>query len=144
MENPEALNLLRFLPLTIPQKDEKEFRENYLRPIVERLPMQGDVLSWQDVQADPLPRLYLNDDSGALRATLAFGYGDYELDANPKADPISLVDIPDSWGMLRIHRQNDQEQEFYNLLTDTHYGLKRAAARAGPGHLRTARPHPSV
>ncbi len=143
VENPEALNLLRFLPLTIPQEDEKEFREQYLRPIVERLPMQGDVLSWQDVQAEPQPRLYLNDASGKLRASLCFGYGDYELEANPKADPISLVDIPDSWGMLRIHRQNDKEQEYYALLTDSHYGLKRAARELGPETFELrARTHP--
>ena len=105
--------------------------------------MQGDVLSWQEVEANPVPRLYLNDENGSLRATLRFAYGDCELEANPKADPISLVDIPDSWGMLRIHRQNDQEQEFYSLLTDTHYHLKRAARELGPAvfELR-ARTHP--
>jgi non-specific serine/threonine protein kinase len=143
VENPEALNLLRFLPLTIPQKDEKEFREQYLHPIVERLPMQGDVLSWQDVQADPQPRLYLNDQKSKLFATLCFGYGEYEVEANPKADPISLIDIPDSWGMLRIHRQNDKEQEYYAMLTDAHYGLKRAAREHGPETFELrARTHP--
>ncbi|HVM70821.1 MAG TPA: DEAD/DEAH box helicase [Anaerolineales bacterium] len=143
VENPEALNLLRFLPLTIPQKDVPEFREKYLHQMVERIPVQGDVLSWQDVAANPIPRLYLNDESGSLRATLTFGYGDYELDANPRADPIGLIDIPDSWGMVRIHRQSDAEQHYYGLLADSRYRLKRAARELGPAvfELR-ARTHP--
>ncbi|MGB8212317.1 MAG: SNF2-related protein [Anaerolineales bacterium] len=132
VENPEALSLLRFLPLDIPQKDEKEFREQYLRLIAERIPVQGDVLSWQDVESPPVPRLYLSDADGKLHATLSFGYGDYELDADPKANSVAMVDVPDSWGMVRIHRQNDQEQAYYNLLVDAHYGLKRAARELGP------------
>jgi non-specific serine/threonine protein kinase len=132
VENPEALSLLRCLPLNIPHKDEQEFREKYLHSILERIPVQGDVLSWQDVEAAPIPRLYLNDADGRLRASLRFGYGEHELEADPKADSITHVDTPDSWGMLRIHRQNAKEQDYYNLLTDAHYGLKRAARDQGP------------
>lgn len=143
VENPEALTLLRTLPLTIPQEEEAEFREKFLHPLIERVPVQGDVLSWQDVDEAPQPRLYLSDEDGTLRATLSFGYGDYELDADPKAGPETLIDIPDSWGMVRVHRQNSKEQEYYDLLTDSRFGLKRAGRERGPAayELR-ARTHP--
>ena len=143
IENAGALTLLDYLPLTIPAKDAPEFRENYLHAILERFPIKGDVVSWEDIDCDPAPRLYLSDERGSLQAGLRFGYGDYEVDVDPKANPLTLRNLPGEWGMLRIHRRPEQEDAFSQLLTDTQYGLKRAASPQPPGSydLR-ARTHP--
>jgi len=143
IENPEALNLLSYFPLVIPAKDEQEFREKYFRPIAERIPIKGDVISWEEVDSDPIPRLYLRDEAGALLVALRFGYGDYEVDANPKAEAMTLKDIPDLWGMVRIHRHLEQEETYLQMLVGTHYRLKRGAypLPAGTFELRS-RVHP--
>ncbi len=142
LNNPEALHLLSYFPLSIPQEDEEEFRANYFHEIADRIPIRGDVISWQDIDAEPSPRLYLQDNEKVLQAALKFGYGDEEVDANPKAEALTVRDIPDSWGMIRIHRKLEKEVSYYQLLTDAKYGLKRAGADApGMFELR-ARTHP--
>jgi len=143
IENIGAISLMNYLPLTIPAKDAQEFREKYLPTLLERFPIQGDVVKWEDVDCDPVPRLYLADDGGALQASLRFGYADYEVDPDPKANPLSLRNLPGEWGMARIHRRPEQEETFSQLLTDSQYGLKRAPNPQPPGtyELR-ARTHP--
>jgi len=142
VENPEALSFLRFFPLVIPAKDEQEFREKYLHPIAQRVPIQGDVVSWVDVDAEPVPRLYLSDEDGALRAALRFGYGEHEVDSDPKAEPVTIRDLPGSWGMVRIHRRKEQEGSYSQVLGDARYGLKRGVnLPPGTFELR-ARTHP--
>lgn len=128
IQNPEALSFLNFFPLVIPARDEQDFREKYLHTIVERVPIKGDVVSWEDVEETPVPRLYLRDEEGVLRAALRFGYGRYEVEGNPKADALTLLDLPGAWGMARIHRQLEQENEYYQLLAQAKYGLKRASS----------------
>ncbi len=143
VENPEVLNLLQFFPLNIPARDEQEFRNKYWREIAERFPVKGDVVSWIEIDRDPIPRLYLRDDGGALIADLRFGYSEFEVEADPKAEPLTLRDLPDSWDMVRIHRRQEQEQGFYQMLTDARYGLKRAANSGSVGAFELrARTHP--
>lgn len=143
VENPEALDFMRFFPLTIPLADEHEFRERFFRVLAEHLPVRGDMVTMEDVHAEPQPRLYLADEDGKLQATLSFGYADYEVDADPKAPDTTLMDIPDSWGMVRIHRRLGRELHFYDLLTDPRYGLKRSVRELGPaGFELRARTHP--
>jgi non-specific serine/threonine protein kinase len=80
------------------------------------------------VEAAPQPRMYLRDDENVLRAELRFGYNDHEVAANPKADALELKEVSGSWGMLRIHRQLEQEEQYYQMLTDARYGLKRSGS----------------
>ncbi len=117
---------MSYLPLTIPAGDEQEFRSKFLYPILERLPLHGDVVSWTEVEAAPTPRLYLSDDKGALRAILKFGYDAYEVGVDLKAGASTVLDIPNSWGMVRIHRRRLDEDRYYQLLTNVRYGLKRS------------------
>jgi len=141
--NPESLDILQIFPLKIPVAQEETFREKYFRQIAERVPIQGDVVTWDDVQADAFPRLYLHNDKGTLRADLRFGYGDYESPADRDPAPVSTVDNPGSWTLTRIHRQPQREAEFYQLLTDAKYGLKRAGSRFPYGTFEIrARTHP--
>ncbi|MGC1375665.1 MAG: SNF2-related protein [Anaerolineales bacterium] len=124
--NPESLALLSSFPLEIPAKDEDAFREKYFRQIAERVPIDGEAVTWDDVSADALPRLYLRNDEGTLRADLRFGYGEYEVHAEQYPPAETVIDIPGSWSMARIRRQAEREAQSYALLTDAKYGLKRA------------------
>jgi len=124
--NPESLSLLSTLPLEIPVEDEETFREKYFRQIAERAPIDGEAVTWEHVTADAVPRLYMRNNEGTLRAELRFGYGDYETPAEQYPPEETLIDIPGSWSMARIPRQAGREADFYNLLTDAKYGLKRA------------------
>jgi non-specific serine/threonine protein kinase len=143
LSNPESLSLLAALPLTIPVKDEEIFRSKFFRQIAERLPIQGDVVAWENVQAEAVPRLYLRDDHNALLADLRFGYGDYEVSAVAQPDPQTVLDIPGTWSMARIQRQPERESHFYNLLTDPAYRLKRAGRDYAYGTFELrARAHP--
>jgi non-specific serine/threonine protein kinase len=141
--NPESLDILQIFPLTIPTTQEKTFRDKYFRQIAERVPVQGDVVNWDEIRADPVPRLYLRNEKGTLRADLRFGYGEHEVPAERYPGPISTVDNPGSWTLTRIHRQPERETFFYQLLTDAKYGLKRASNHFPYGTFEMrARTHP--
>lgn len=70
-----------------------------------------------------------------------YGYGEHEFAATKSEETIAVQTVPDSWDLVRIHRQ--REQYFYQLLTDPVYRLKRADSRQpfGTFELR-ARAHP--
>lgn len=124
--NLEAADLLAMFPIEIPVEDEELFRQKYFHQIAERLPIEGEAVSWENVDADALPRLYLRNDDGTLRADLRFGYGDYELEAKSNPSPAALIDILGTWSLARIQRQLDRETQYYEMLADPRYGLKRA------------------
>ena len=141
--NPEVLSLLPHLPLTVPFREEEVFRERYLSALAERVPLRGDVANIYEIEAEPVPRLYLYEEEGTIYATMAFGYGEYEVEADPKAAPITAIGLPGRWDVARIHRQLDRERHYYQLLTDARYGLKRAGRAYGPAvFCLRARTHP--
>ena len=130
IHNAHALNLLSSFPIAIPVQQTEVFRERYLSQIARVLPLKGDLILWHDVQAAPIPRLYLREDQGnRLRADLRFGYGEYEVAATRSEGSIALETVPDSWDLIRIHRQPEREQHFYQLLADPVYRLKRSDNR---------------
>jgi non-specific serine/threonine protein kinase len=127
IRNTEALSILSSFPIQIPIQQADVFRERYFAQIARLLPIKSDLVHWHEVEADPIPRLYLRDDKGSiLRADLRFGYGDQELAATKSVEGIAVQAVPDSWDLIRIHRQQAREQDFYQLLTDPIYRLKRA------------------
>jgi non-specific serine/threonine protein kinase len=127
LKDARQLSLLSSFPISIPESEADLFREKYLPRIAELLPIQGDLIHWSDIQADPIPRLYLHDDqNNLLRADLHFGYGEYEVAATKAGLAQSIEPIPDSWELMRIHRQPEREQYFYQLLSDPNSRLKRA------------------
>lgn len=126
VSNPESISLLSTLPLEIPVAQEQTFREKYFKQIAERAPIDGEAVTWEDVRAEAKPRLYLHNEKDKLFADLRFGYDDYEVHAEASPAPQTVIDIPGSWTMARIQRQAEREGYFYNILTDSHYGLKRA------------------
>ena len=143
VKNPQALSLLETLPLHIPASQEQEFREQFLPQLVERVPVRGDVIQWEDVHGIPVPRLYLFDRDETLCAELRFGYEDYEVQPQLQPPDVSMLDLPGSWAMVRVHRSVTREQHFVQLLTEPVYRLKRAGKEHpfGTYELR-ARSHP--
>jgi non-specific serine/threonine protein kinase len=150
INNAQALSILPSFPIVIPAQQVDIFREQYFVQIAQVLPIKSDIVHWRDVNADPVPRLYLHDDKqsspadkdNVLRADLRFGYGDYELPL-AKDESFAVETIPESWDLVRIHRQPAREDYFYQLMTDPSYRLKRANSEHPYGTLELrARAHP--
>jgi hypothetical protein len=144
IENSRALDILSVFPVEIPNGQVDLFREQYFPLIAQALPIKSDLVKYQDIHAAPIPRLYLHDDNKekVLRATLQFGYGDYNSPL-AKDEPYALASVPDTWELVRIHRQPEREEYFYQLLTDPIYRLKRAGSPHPHGTLELrARAHP--
>ena len=142
--NTQALPMLSSLPIEIPIQQADVFRERYFAQMAQLLPMRSELIHWHEVKADPVPRIYLHDDQDKrLRADLRFGYGEFEVHATKSGEAIAVETIPDSWDLARLYRQAEQEQYFYQLLTDPVYRLKRSDNRYpyGTFELR-ARAHP--
>jgi non-specific serine/threonine protein kinase len=146
IENSRALEILSAFPIEIPNQQVDLFREQYFPLIAQALPIKSDLVKWSDIHADAVPRLYLQDDNKekVLRASLYFGYGEHEaLLGKSTEPPYGIFSIPDTWELIRVHRQPEREEYFYQLLTDPIYRLKRAGSPHPPGTLELrARAHP--
>ncbi|MDD3805741.1 MAG: DEAD/DEAH box helicase [bacterium] len=127
-DKPElAEMLLKMQPIVIPEEDRLTFYQRYLGPLAESLNMDGDALpEWRDIEAEPVPRLYLYEDSGELGAELLFAYGEAEVMYETKSPSCTVHALPDGSAMLRIHRQPEQEQTIWKSLSK--FGLKRGDA----------------
>lgn len=145
LRNTSAISILASFPIEIPNAQVKIFREEYFARIAQLLPIKSDIVEWQDVHAEPIPRLYLHDNNKdkILRADLRFGYGEQQLSVTKTDEPYAITTVPNSWNLIRVHRNYPREQEVIHLLTDPAYRLKRADKRypVGSYELR-ARAHP--
>src|SRR5206468_5391336 len=59
LQNPNVANVLDVFPLQIPAADVGSFREQFFPRLAETLPLRGQGVEWQEVRAEPKPRLYL-------------------------------------------------------------------------------------
>lgn len=145
LHNTSAHTILSSFPIEIPNAQVEIFREQYFARIAQLLPIKSDIVQWQDIHAEPIPRLYLHDNNKdkILRADLRFGYGEQELSVTKTDEPYAVQTVPDTWNLIRVHRNHLREQDVIHLLTDSAYRLKRADNRypAGSYELR-ARAHP--
>jgi non-specific serine/threonine protein kinase len=112
--------------IEVPKEDEALFLDRYLLPLAERFPIRGEGISWIDVETDPIPRLYLTEEEGALSAEYRLGYGDYELSYDDRGLETSLQRLPESFEFVRVHRQPEREKRWWKDLSG--FGLKRGAA----------------
>ncbi|MBX0326908.1 DEAD/DEAH box helicase [Oscillochloris sp. ZM17-4] len=119
-----AETLISYPRLRIPAKDQTEFMERYLLPLAESVPVRGDMVTWQHINAEPERRLYLSERERQLVAELRFGYADYELPYEKHLPPASTRRIPDSTTLARITRHPDVEQASWQELNS--FGLKRS------------------
>ena len=143
VSNPESLEMLSVFPITIPFEAEEIFRANYLPKLAAHLPITSDLISYEEVQDDAVPRLYLRKEKDELLAELRFGYGDHETPPDPKPDSVNMEDVPGSWILVRIHRQPERELDYFEMLKDATFGLKRAGSQYPFGIFTLrARTHP--
>ncbi len=144
LRDPEALGLLEALPLDIPAAGVESFREQYFAALAQQLPLRDGAVQWQEVQAAPIPRLYLRDDkTSRLCAELRFGYGGHEVLPQKTVPPFTVATIPDTWDLVRIHRQSEAEADRLLSLAGPTYGLKRGEIRQPYGTFALrARVHP--
>jgi non-specific serine/threonine protein kinase len=134
---------LRTPELNIPTESEDEFLESYLPILAEQYPLEGEQVTWLDVESEPVKRLYLSDQDGELQASLRFGYGGYEVPYVSIPPTQSVQRKQDAWTLVRIHRQPGVEAEIYRSVSSAAHGIKRGGASQEPGtFVLRARVHP--
>lgn len=112
--------------LVIPPDDEDEFLEGFFPLLAERFPLEGELVTWEDVEAELVKRLYLTEENEELRALLRFGYGDYEVSYDDDLPPVSIHRKPEAWTLLRVQRNSELEEEIYRSVSSASHGLKYA------------------
>jgi non-specific serine/threonine protein kinase len=152
LTNPSGLGLLdHFLrgtsestpKLAIPAAYEQNFIDRYLLELAQQFPLQGNAVTWEVVQLDPVPRLYLSDVNGELQAQLRFSYGEAEVRFDPDYPGVTLQRKAADLTLLRVLRQPTAEKSAYEALSASTFGLKRAALPSQPGLFRLrSRKHP--
>jgi non-specific serine/threonine protein kinase len=120
-----AAQLIGQPEVIIPTADQDEFLENYLMPLAERIPVRGAMINWEDVDAEPLPRLFLREQGKELLVELRFGYGDYELPYERQLPLESTRRKPGELTLARIKRRPEREEEAFKSLSS--YGMKRTS-----------------
>jgi non-specific serine/threonine protein kinase len=166
------MNLLETPELVIPKKDEAEFLEKYYLPLAKVLPVQGDAVTWQEVRAGPVKRLYLVDGDnmdgrlsaksragasspvnplytrggspgGGLQVQLRFGYDEYEVPYQSGLPLQHIQSLPDTWTLVRIHRDAEFERKAFETLASAETGLKRSPSPTPVGNfMLRAKIHP--
>jgi non-specific serine/threonine protein kinase len=120
--------------VNIPAKDEDKFLEKYFLQMVQQVRIESDFIQWEDVQAKPIPRLYLSENKNKLMAQLRFGYGEFEVKYEPDLPDESVARQPETWSLARIRRSPEEEERIYKLISSSSYRLKRAPKPAEPGN----------
>jgi non-specific serine/threonine protein kinase len=152
LANPSGLSLLDYFfdqnphdepVLTIPAEQEGNFIERYLLDLARQFPIQGEAITWEVIQTEPVPRLYLSDLNGELQAQLRFGYGEAEVRFNPDYPKEALQRRSAELALLKVIRSSDLEKAAFEALSSATFGLKRAPLPAQPGLFRLrSRKHP--
>ena len=114
-------------PETIVEPDEVEaFLDEVLPAVaeVEGVALHGAEITWEECREEGcVPRLYLFEEEGELRAELRFGYGEHELAYDRSYPAVTTVRRPDTWTLVRVHRDPATEEQAFKQLSS--YGLKR-------------------
>ncbi|HFC09640.1 MAG TPA: serine/threonine protein kinase [Chloroflexi bacterium] len=115
-------------PLFIPQQEVEDFRDRYLPRLLAKLgrPLEGGVVTYEPVRAEPVPRLYLQEVDETLGAELRFAYGEHEvLYEVPVPEVTTLEDPHDPWKFYRVQRDPEAERRWHHEAVQAKYGLKR-------------------
>ena len=152
LENPAGLSLLDFFHreapdnhpiLTIPVEQEQNFIDRYLLDLARQFPISGEAITWEIIQVEPVPRLYLSEANGELQAQLRFGYGEAEVHYEQDMPRERLQHKAGELALARVIRNPEAENHAIEALSTPTYGLKRAAFPSQPGLFRLrARKHP--
>lgn len=152
LANPSGLSLLEYFRpdgplepagLSIPAEQEQNFIDRYLLVLARQFPIQGNAVTSETVQEQPVPRLYLSDENGELLAQLRFGYAGAEVRYDPDFPRQTLQHKRAELALLRVIRQPEAEKVAFEKLSTAAFGLKRAPLPMQPGLFRLrARKHP--
>lgn len=123
--NPDLLT--DYAQLTIPASEEELFFDRYLLTLSDHVPVHGDAVQWETIEAEPERRVYLSEHEGSLVAELRFAYADVELPFEKQLPVESVRRRPGSTAFLRIKRDPVIEQEAYQALANGS-GLKKGAS----------------
>jgi non-specific serine/threonine protein kinase len=118
-----GLTMLDYPQIEVPKAEIPEFLTDYLMPMAEQVPVGGNALTWEEVTAEPVPRLYLSEEQGQLLAQLRFGYGQHELAYVKRTPPSSMLNKPGTLELVRVARDAEREQAAWQALSG--FGLKR-------------------
>jgi len=126
-DSHEVVNTLLQNPaLMIPLEDKDVFLERYLLPLAERVSVSGSGVVWEELtETTPIPRLYLGEEEGQMQVNLRFAYDTLDLAYEKNLPPTSLVRKPETMTLVRVPRNTEKEQQFWDALSS--YGLKRGA-----------------
>jgi non-specific serine/threonine protein kinase len=117
----------------IPAKDEDQFLDKYFLQMVEQVHVESDFIQWENVNAKPVPRLYLSEHKNKLLVQLRFGYGEFEVNYNSDLPEESVARQPGTWSLARIQRIPEKEESIHKLISSSSYRLKRAPKPMQPG-----------
>jgi non-specific serine/threonine protein kinase len=121
-------HLLNEEALTIPDSERELFLLEHLPALAARVPVEGGFLGRRELVTLPVrKRLYLTEEDGTLVATLAFGYGDYEVGYNAAYPETSVCHDPARATLVTIQRQPEAEGAAWAELST--FGLKRDGYR---------------
>lgn len=109
--------------IVIPKDEEELFLERYLPQLAVRLPIAGEAVKWQEVEAEPTPRVYLSETDDGLKASLRFAYGDYEVPYDKRLPESDVQRHAETRNLVRIHRKPEIEEERWHEMSG--FGLKR-------------------
>lgn len=136
-------NWLKTPEVDIPARDEAEFLEKYYLSLAEQIQLVGEVVTQELLEAEPVCRLYLSEGRSGLEAELRFGYREFELPYEARLPDKSLRHKPGSWALVQVQRRPDLEEQAFQLLSSSNFGLKRSLPPSAPGRLMLrARVHP--
>jgi non-specific serine/threonine protein kinase len=132
--NPEIL---------IPSGSIPDFQNNHLVRLAHHFNLHGDLVNWETISTNPIPRIYLTDADGEIRAKLRFGYGEHEVNYETPIPAETILHIRDTWTLLRIQRIPEKETNYLKKLSSASYGLKRTPRSKSESELcLRARTHP--
>jgi non-specific serine/threonine protein kinase len=129
--------------LFVPSEDIEDFANQYLLDLAQQTELQGNAITWESLEPEPIPRLYLNETNGELIVQLKLAYQDIELNCESTPPAESLRRKAGSLTLVRVVRQPEKEKMFFDQLSGAGFGMKRAPlpSKAGLFRLR-ARTHP--
>ncbi|MHB1001054.1 MAG: SNF2-related protein [Armatimonadota bacterium] len=124
-ESSSLLDSLMQGDIVIAERDEEDFLIHYLPDLAEKFNVRGNVFTgWQEVNAYPVPRIYILEESDTLALELRFAYGDYETAFDDRFPSVTIKNADDGNMLARINRNTDVERLVSKSLSGN-YGLKK-------------------
>jgi len=147
IDNPNQIQLFNTFSsnpeILVPSGSIPDFQNNHLVRLAHHFSLHGELVNWETISTNPIPRIYLTDADGEIRAKLRFGYGEHEVNYETPVPEETILHIRDTWTLLRIQRDPEKETDYLRKLSSASYGLKRTPRSKSESDLcLRARTHP--